>query len=43
MSETTVETRDGRIFMLPSDEEDAAIHAAALADPDAQPWTDEQL
>jgi uncharacterized protein (DUF4415 family) len=43
MSKTTIETRDGRIFMLPSDEEDVAIHAAALADPDAQPWTDEQL
>jgi predicted DNA binding CopG/RHH family protein len=28
---------------MPSDEENAAIHAAALADPDAQPWTDEQL
>jgi uncharacterized protein (DUF4415 family) len=43
MSRTTVKTRDGRVFIMPSDEEDAAIHAAALSDPDAQPWTDEQL
>jgi len=28
---------------LLSDEEDRRVTAAALADPDAQPWTDEQL
>jgi len=28
---------------MPSDEEDAAIHAAALSDPDCPPMTDEQL
>ncbi|MDR3352322.1 MAG: BrnA antitoxin family protein [Zoogloeaceae bacterium] len=28
---------------MPSDEENAEIHAAALSDPDAQPWTDEEL
>jgi predicted DNA binding CopG/RHH family protein len=43
MSGTTIKTRYGREFVLPSDEENAQIHAAALADPDAQPWTDEQL
>lgn len=30
-------------IIIPGDEEDAAITAAALADPDAQPLTDEQL
>jgi hypothetical protein len=39
----TVKTRYGREFVMPSEEEDAATHAAALADPDAQPWTDAQL
>jgi predicted DNA binding CopG/RHH family protein len=43
MSETTVKTRYGRELVMPSDEENSRIHAAALADPDAQPWTDEQL
>jgi len=54
MSETTVETyfrdgvervktRYGRELRMPSDEENARIHAAALSDPDAQPMTDEQL
>jgi predicted DNA binding CopG/RHH family protein len=43
MQETTVKTRYGRKLVIPSDEENARIHAAALADPDAQPWTDEQL
>jgi predicted DNA binding CopG/RHH family protein len=28
---------------MPSDAENEEIHAAALADPDAQPWTNEQL
>jgi len=43
MTGTIVKTRDGRELVMPSDEENARIHAAALADPDAQPWTDEQL
>ena len=43
MSRTIVKTRYGRELVMPSEEEDAAIHAAALADPDAQPWTDEQF
>ena len=30
-------------YHMPTAEEDAAINAAALADPDAQPLTDEQL
>ena len=42
MSRTMIKDRGGREFVLPSDEEDAAITAAALADPDAQPMTDEQ-
>jgi len=32
-----------RTIIIPSDEEDAVITAAALADPDAQPLTDEEL
>jgi len=28
---------------MPTDEEDTAITAAAMSDPDALPWTDEQL
>jgi hypothetical protein len=32
-----------RVFALPSLEEDQRIAAAAQADPDAQPMTDEQL
>lgn len=32
-----------RYVIMPTDEEDAIITAAALADPDAQPLTDEQL
>jgi predicted DNA binding CopG/RHH family protein len=43
MRKTTIETRYGRKLILPSDEENARIHAAALADPDAPPRTDEQL
>jgi len=39
----TVKTKSGRIIILPSQAEDAAITAAALADPDAQPLTDAQL
>jgi uncharacterized protein (DUF4415 family) len=43
MPRDTVKTRDGRVFELPTDEEDARITAAAWADPDARPYTDEEL
>jgi len=33
---------DGKKIRMPTDEEDAAIHAAALSDPDCPPMTDEQ-
>jgi uncharacterized protein (DUF4415 family) len=36
----TLKTRDGREFHLNTPEEDAAITAAAMADPDAYPMTD---
>jgi uncharacterized protein (DUF4415 family) len=39
MSKTT----ERSTILMSSLEEDAAIHAAALADPDAQPLTDAQL
>ncbi|MDR1276155.1 MAG: BrnA antitoxin family protein [Candidatus Accumulibacter sp.] len=39
----TVRTRSGREFILPTPEEDAAITAAALEDPDARPFTDAEL
>ena len=39
----TIKTRSGREIILPTPEEDAAITAAALSDPDAQPLTDAQL
>ncbi len=39
----TVKTRSGRTIIRPSQAEDAAITAAALSDPDAQPLTDAQL
>jgi uncharacterized protein (DUF4415 family) len=35
-----IKTRSGREFVLPSDEEDARITAAAEADPEARPFTD---
>lgn len=35
--------RRGRVFTLSSPEEHAAITAAALSDPDAQPLTDAEL
>lgn len=38
----TVTTADGRVFVLPSEEEDKRITAAALADPDALPVTEEE-
>jgi len=34
-----VTLKDGRKICMPTDEEDAAIHAAALSDPDALPMT----
>jgi uncharacterized protein (DUF4415 family) len=43
MSRDTVKTRDGRVFVLNTPEEDARIIAAALADPDAPPWTEEDF
>jgi uncharacterized protein (DUF4415 family) len=39
----TIKTKSGRVLVMPSDEEDAAITAAALDDPDNQPLTAEQL
>ena len=36
----TVKTRSGRILTLPTPDEDAAITAAAMSDPDAAPLTD---
>jgi uncharacterized protein (DUF4415 family) len=36
----TIKTRAGRTIILPTPEEDAAITAAAMADPDAMPLTD---
>jgi len=38
-----IKTRAGREIILPSSEEDAAINAAALSDPDAQPLSDAEL
>jgi uncharacterized protein (DUF4415 family) len=42
MSDNYIETPDGRRFRLNTEEEDARIHAAAMADPDAIPMTDEE-
>ena len=36
----TIKTRSGRLLIVPTPEEDAAITAAAIADPDAMPFTD---
>jgi uncharacterized protein (DUF4415 family) len=36
----TIKTRSGRVLVLPTPEEDAAITAAALSDPDAMPFGD---
>lgn len=36
----TIKTRSGRVLIVPTPEEDAAITAAAMADPDAVPFTD---
>ena len=38
-----VNTRAGREITLPTSEEDAAINAAALSDPDAQPLSGAEL
>ena len=38
-----IKTRAGREIILPSSEEDAAINAAALSDPDAQPLSEAEL
>jgi len=38
-----VTLKDGRQLWMPTDEEDAAITAAALSDPDNPPLTDEEL
>ena len=38
--QATIKTRSGRVLHLPTAAEDAAITAAALADPDAVPLTD---
>lgn len=40
---SVIKSKDGRVFILPTDEEDAAITAAALSDPDAQPLSDREL
>ena len=37
---TTIKTRSGRVLILPTPAEDAAITAAAMSDPDAVPFTD---
>jgi uncharacterized protein (DUF4415 family) len=39
----TIKTRTGRVLVLPTEEEDARITAAAMADPDARPLTDEEF
>ena len=36
----TIKTRSGRVLVLPTPEEDAAITAAAMSDPDALPFSD---
>jgi len=38
--QTTIKTRSGRVLILPTLAEDAAITAAAMSDPDAMPFTD---
>lgn len=39
----TIKSRTGREIILPTGAEDAAINAAALSDPDAQPLSDTEL
>jgi uncharacterized protein (DUF4415 family) len=36
----TIKARSGRVLIMPTPEEDAAITAAAMSDPDATPFTD---
>jgi len=36
----TIKSRSGRTLVLPTPEEDAAITAAAMSDPDGMPYTD---
>lgn len=38
--QATIKTRSGRVLTMPTPAEDAAITAAAMADPDAVPFTD---
>ncbi len=38
----TIKTRSGRVLVLPTPEEDAAITAAAMSDPDAMPLSDSE-
>ena len=38
--QTTIKHRSGRVIILPTLAEDAAITAAAMSDPDAMPFTD---
>ena len=38
--QTMIKTRSGRVLILPTPAEDAAITAAAISDPDAVPFTD---
>lgn len=38
----TVKTRLGRTIIIPTSKEDAAITKAAMSDPDALPFTDEE-
>ena len=38
-----LKTKSGRKVYLPSPEEDAAITAAAMSDPDAMPLTDDEF
>ncbi len=38
----TIKTRSGQVLVMPTDEEDAVITAAAMSDPDARPLTEEE-
>ena len=43
MQQTTVKTLSGRVFRLPTDEEDARIRAGIAADPDAHEVSDAEF
>jgi len=43
MQQTSVKTQTGRILRLPTDEEDARIHAGIAADPDAREVSDAEF